>query len=39
MPSVVLHEPRRLSVLDSILGTRQHMAHVAWELVAYLEQA
>jgi len=39
LPSVVVHEPRRLAVLDSMLGTRQHIASVAWELVAYLDQA
>ena len=39
LPSVVVHEPRRLAVLDSMMGTRQHMAPVAWELVAYLDQA
>lgn len=39
LPSVIVHEPRRLAVLDSMLGTRQHIASVAWELVAYLDQA
>jgi hypothetical protein len=39
LPSVVVHEPRRLAVLDSMLGTRQRMAPVAWELVAYLDQS
>ncbi|WP_244098264.1 SEL1-like repeat protein [Burkholderia ambifaria] len=39
LPSVVVHEPRRLAILDSMMGTRQHMAPVAWELVAYLDQA
>ncbi|MBR7972280.1 sel1 repeat family protein [Burkholderia vietnamiensis] len=39
LPSVVVHEPRRLAVLDSMLGTRERMAPVAWELVAYLDQS
>ncbi|RQZ13679.1 sel1 repeat family protein [Burkholderia sp. Bp9031] len=39
LPSVVVHEPRRLAVLDSMMGTRQHIASVAWELVAYLDEA
>lgn len=39
LPSVIVHEPRRLAVLDSMIGTRQHMATVVWELVAYLDQA
>lgn len=39
LPSVVVHEPRRLAVLDSMLGTRQRMAPVAWELVAYLDES
>ncbi|MDN7900500.1 SEL1-like repeat protein [Burkholderia cepacia] len=39
LPSVVVHEPRRLAVLDSMLGTRQRMTSVTWELVAYLDQA
>ncbi|WP_414143734.1 sel1 repeat family protein [Burkholderia pseudomallei] len=39
LPSVVVHEPRRLAVLDSMLGTRQRMAPVAWELVAYIDQS
>lgn len=39
LPSVVVHEPRRLAVLDSMMGMRQHVAQVAWELVAYLDQA
>lgn len=39
LPSVVVHEPRKLAVLDSMMGTRRHVAQVAWELVAYLDQA
>lgn len=39
LPSVVVHEPRRLAGLDSMLGTRQRMTSVTWELVAYLDQA
>ncbi|HGF4017465.1 MULTISPECIES: SEL1-like repeat protein [Burkholderia] len=39
LPSVVVHEPRKLAVLDSMMGTRQHVEQVAWELVAYLDQA
>ncbi|HDR9037103.1 TPA: sel1 repeat family protein [Burkholderia vietnamiensis] len=39
LPSVVVHEPRRLAVLDSMLGIRERMAPVAWELVAYLDQS
>lgn len=39
LPSVIVHEPRRLPVLDSMMGTRQHMVSVAWELVAYLDHA
>ncbi|UEP31978.1 MULTISPECIES: sel1 repeat family protein [unclassified Burkholderia] len=39
LPSIIVHEPRRLAVLDSMMGTRQHIASVAWELVAYLDQA
>lgn len=39
LPSVVVHEPRKLAVLDSMMGTRRHVEQVAWELVAYLDQA
>jgi uncharacterized protein len=39
LPSVVVHEPRKLAVLDSVMGTRRHVEQVAWELVAYLDQA
>jgi uncharacterized protein len=39
LPSVVVHEPRKLAVLDSMMGTRQHVEQVAWELVAYLDQS
>jgi len=39
LPSVVVHEPRKLAVLDSMMGTRQHVEQVAWELVGYLDQA
>ncbi|MFJ1213660.1 SEL1-like repeat protein [Burkholderia pyrrocinia] len=39
LPSVVVHEPRKLAVLDRMMGTRQHVEQVAWELVAYLDQA
>ncbi len=38
LPSVVVHEPRKLAMLDSMMGTRQHVEQVAWELVAYLDQ-
>lgn len=38
LPSVIVHEPRKLAVLDSMMGTRQHVDQVAWELVAYLDQ-
>lgn len=38
LPSVVVHEPRKLAVLDSMMGTRQHVEQVSWELVAYLDQ-
>ncbi|VWB28861.1 putative lipoprotein [Burkholderia lata] len=39
LPSIVVHEPRKLAVLDSMMGTRQHVEQVSWELVAYLDQA
>ncbi|BAX63094.1 sel1 repeat family protein [Burkholderia stabilis] len=39
LPSVVVHEPRKLAVLDGMMGTRQHVAQVALELVAYLDRA
>lgn len=38
LPSVIVHEPRRLAMLDAMMGTRQHAARVAWELVAYFDQ-
>jgi len=39
MPSLVVHEPRPVALLDRWMGTRQHTANVAWQLVAYIDQA
>jgi len=39
MPSLVVHEPRPVALLDRWMGTRQHTASVAWQLVAYIDQA
>lgn len=38
LPSLVVHEPRTLAFLDRMMGTRQQVATVAWELVAYINQ-
>ncbi|MDE1004902.1 MAG: sel1 repeat family protein [Paraburkholderia fungorum] len=38
LPSLVVHEPRTLAFLDRMMGTRQQVATVAWELVAYIDQ-
>jgi TPR repeat protein len=37
LPSLVVHEPRQLALLDRMMGTRQQTAKVAWELVAYID--
>ena len=37
LPSVVVHEPRRLAFVDGLMGTRKHTTQVAWQLVAYLD--
>jgi len=39
MPSLVVHEPRPVALLDRWMGTRQRTANVAWQLVAYIDQA
>ncbi|WP_240159084.1 MULTISPECIES: sel1 repeat family protein [Burkholderiaceae] len=39
LPSLVVREPRALAFLDRMMGARQQVAKVAWELVAYIDQA
>jgi hypothetical protein len=39
LPSIVVHEPRKVALLDRWIGTRQHLAKVEWQLVAYSDQA
>ncbi len=39
LPSLLVHEPRAAAFLDRMMGTRQQVVHVAWELVAYIDQA
>lgn len=39
LPSLVVHEPRKVALLDQVMGLRQHMAKVEWELVGYIDQA
>ncbi|WP_186152259.1 SEL1-like repeat protein [Burkholderia gladioli] len=39
LPSLLVHEPRVAAFLDRMMGTRQQVVHVAWELVAYIDQA
>jgi uncharacterized protein len=38
LPSLVVHQPRTLAFLDRMMGTRQQVAKVAWELVAYIDE-
>jgi hypothetical protein len=35
LPSVVVHEPRKVVLLDRWIGTRQHTAQVEWQLISY----
>jgi uncharacterized protein len=39
LPSLVVHEPRKVAFLDSLMGTRQQTTKVTWQLVAYIDQA
>ena len=39
LPSLIVHEPRKVTVLDQLMGLRQQMAKVQWELVGYIDQA
>jgi uncharacterized protein len=39
LPPLVVQEPRTLSFLDSLMGKRQQTSQVAWQLVAYIDQA
>ncbi|MFM0366231.1 SEL1-like repeat protein [Paraburkholderia sediminicola] len=39
LPSLVVQEPRTLSFLDRLKGKRQRTSQVAWQLVAYIDQA
>jgi hypothetical protein len=39
LPSVVVHEPRKVALLDQVLGLRQQTARVQWELIGYIDQA
>ncbi|WP_244147148.1 sel1 repeat family protein [Paraburkholderia bryophila] len=39
LPSLVVHQPRTLALLDRVMGARQQTAPVAWELVGYIDQA
>ena len=39
LPSLVIHEPRKVVLLDQVMGQRKQMAKVQWELVGYIDQA
>jgi uncharacterized protein len=39
LPSLVAHESRKVALLDRVLGLRQQVAKVQWELVGYIDQA
>ncbi|SDH02383.1 hypothetical protein SAMN05216466_106400 [Paraburkholderia phenazinium] len=39
LPSLIVHEPRKVALLDQVMGLRQHMAKVEWELIGYIDQA
>ncbi|SFJ78290.1 SEL1-like repeat protein [Paraburkholderia megapolitana] len=39
LPSLVVHEPRKVAFLDQVMGPRQQMSKVQWELVGYIDQA
>ncbi|ASL48839.1 hypothetical protein bAD24_p00690 (plasmid) [Burkholderia sp. AD24] len=39
LPSLIVHQPRTLALVDRMMGARQQTAQVAWELVAYIDQA
>ncbi|WGS51348.1 sel1 repeat family protein [Paraburkholderia sp. D15] len=37
LPSLVVHESRKLALLDKLMEPRQQMSKVEWELVGYLD--
>ncbi|WP_219849043.1 sel1 repeat family protein [Paraburkholderia sp. BL21I4N1] len=37
LPSLIVHEPRKVALLDQILEPRQQMKKVQWELIGYLD--
>jgi tetratricopeptide (TPR) repeat protein len=39
LPSLIVHEPRKLAVIDKVAGVRQDTIAVTWELVSYLDNA
>ena len=39
LPSLVVHESRKLALLDQVMGLRQQTAKVEWELVGYIDRA
>ena len=39
LPSLVVHEPRKVAFLDQVMGLRQQMSKVQWELVGYIDHA
>ncbi|WP_321839263.1 SEL1-like repeat protein [Paraburkholderia bannensis] len=39
LPSLLVRESRKVGLLDRVMGPRQQMSKVAWELVGYLDQA
>ncbi|ASL42634.1 hypothetical protein bAD24_I04035 [Burkholderia sp. AD24] len=39
LPSLIVHEPRKVALLDHVMSPRQHMAQVTWQLVGYLDEA
>ncbi len=39
LPSLIVHEPRKLSVIDKVAGVRQDTIAVTWELIRYLDDA
>lgn len=38
LPSLIVHEPRKVALLDQVMGPRQQMAKVVWELIGYIDQ-
>ncbi len=39
LPSLIVHEPRKMALIDKVAGVRQDTIAVTWELVSYLDNA